>query len=520
MLGDSLMRILFVRPNRDAFGCKPVGIALLSGILKSLGHTVNLFDTTRFELGYVPRSSVGECINIHKPINSSDLMRCGQVKGGSIDTCKIDFLQKLEEFDPDLIAFSVLSDEKLVAYELAKTAKTWDPKVPIVFGNKHPTVSPEETISNEFVDYICVGEGLDSFPELLGRIESGKNPSNVKGIWSKKKNAIARNKVGPLRVDLDCLPYLDWDIFEEAQFYKPYTGKLYRGGDYMSNWGCVYHCAYCINDYFHNLYGTRSIRRYSPDRAVKELKYLKEKYRLEFIKFYDEDFLLRRRDVLEEFACLYKNEVGLPFVMEANPKSINQWNVELLRDMGCVSASVGVESGNESLRRDILGRSDSVQEVIQAFNLLNNVGIRTVAFVMLGLPFDSREAIFDTINLLRKAKVDTPAVGFFYPYPGTRSREICISNGFFDPNKENSDTALSGTRSALTLSNISQEELVGIWQTFVFYCKFPKSFWPFIQRAEVNDTVGKEIYSLLGKIYKEYVQNSNGEFCDSAYDVQ
>lgn len=134
-LDDNIVRVLFVRPNKDAFGCKPVGIALLSGILKSLGHTVNLFDTTRFKLGYISLSSVGESINIHKPINLQDLMRCGQVKGGSVDTCKTEFLQKLEEFNPNLIAFSVLGDEKLVAYELAKTAKTWGPKVPVVFGN-------------------------------------------------------------------------------------------------------------------------------------------------------------------------------------------------------------------------------------------------------------------------------------------------------------------------------------------------------------------------------------------------
>lgn len=212
--------------------------------------------------------------------------------------------------------------------------------------------------------------------------------------------------------------------------------------------------------------------------------------------------------------------MGLPFVIEANPKSVNQWNVELLRDMGCVSASVGVESGNESLHRDILGRSDSIQEVVQAFNLLNNVGIRTAAFVMLGLPFDSRGAIFDTINLMKKARVDTPTVGVFYPYPGTKAREISINNGFFDPNKEDSDTTISGACPALTLPKISREELVGIWRAFIFYCKFSKSFWPFIQRAEVDDEVEREIYSLLGKIYKEYVQNNNGKFCDSVYDVQ
>ena len=109
------------------------------------------------------------------------------------------------------------------------------------------------------------------------------------------------------------MQYYDWSIFDERLFYKPYEGKVYRGGDHMISQGCPNNCTYCLNDYYHKFYGCDLLVRYSLWRIIDELKYLTEKYHLEFYKFHDEDFLLKPRDYFEEFAERYRREVNIPF---------------------------------------------------------------------------------------------------------------------------------------------------------------------------------------------------------------
>ncbi len=103
---------------------------------------------------------------------------------------------------------------------------------------------------------------------------------------------------------MDDLPFIDWDVFDKRHFYKPFDGKVYIGGDYMLNWGCLNRCSYCINYFYHQLYQEQgyNIRRYSIIRIINELEYLKEKYKIEFFKFHDEDFLARPLSNLKELA--------------------------------------------------------------------------------------------------------------------------------------------------------------------------------------------------------------------------
>lgn len=424
------------------------------------------------------------------------------------------FLKKLTSFAPDVIALSVLSDEIEIAVRCAAVAKRWRPSVVTIFGGKYPTVCPEETLEHKEVDFLCVSEGLEAFPEWLDALDRGADPLQVMNIWGKRKGSIVKNPLRPLRNDLDSLPYLYWDRFDERNFIKPFDGNVYRGGDYMANWGCLYECTYCINKYLHDLHGRNAfVRRYSPERAIRELKYLAAANNLNFFKFHDEDFLLRDLESFERFAELYKKELRLPFVIETNPLSVTEKKAALLKEMNCVSASLGVESGNEHLRRNILKRKEKREDIVRAFHILNDAGIRTVAFLMLGLPFDSREAIFDSIELMRDAKVRVPNLGIFFPFEKTELREISIRNGFYDP----LEVPLYTTNiPALNQKTLLREELIKLRKVFNCYVKLPRSFWPLIRRAEEGDAAGQEIYAILKEIYIEHVRNHADVFCEAA----
>ncbi len=504
------MKVLFVWPNKDSFGFKPIGISLLSGIARKRGWDTALFDTTEIDFGFTDNTRSGESAKLFKQV---DLVPYGQEKK------KIDLRVKLtgmiRDYQPDCLAVSVLSDEHLIAAEISAIAKEFAPDIPIIWGGKFPTLQPLKTLKCCHADFACVGEGFGAFEDFLNALSNNGSLYTISNIWAKRGNGeIIRNKIRPLKKSLDDLPYVDWDLFDKRQFYKPFDGKVYMSGDHMLNWGCPYRCTYCINHFYHNLYENHyHLRRYGTERIIRELQFLKDQYHLDFIKFHDEDFLMRPLDNLQEFSDAYQERVNVPFVIETNPKSVTEKKVALLKKMNCVSASVAIETGDPDLNKNVLHRVNTDADVIKAFSLLKNAGIRTSAFIMLGIPFETRRTYQKTIELTKRANVQYPNVGFFYPFEGTELRRIAISNGFFDPDSNN-EIVYRRDRPALTFEEFSDHELIEMRNVFVLYVKLPKCYEPFIRRSERSDAIGIRLRNHLLNIYDRTVWANDGWYRD------
>lgn len=216
------MKVLFVWPSKDVFGFKPIGLSLLAAIAHSLGWDTRLFDTTEIDFGFVDNTQAGESAKIFKPVDFSTY---------NLQKRKIDlnsrFKEVLEEFNPDCLALSVLSDEFLIAAQISSIAKKVYPELPIIWGGKYPTLNPEKTLKMYYADFVCVGEGLDAFSDFLKALSGGKDLYGIQNIWAKRNQTIIQNNVRPLRKNLDELPYVYWEIFDKRQFYKPFDGKVY-----------------------------------------------------------------------------------------------------------------------------------------------------------------------------------------------------------------------------------------------------------------------------------------------------
>lgn len=443
------MKILFAWFNKDVFGCKPIGITLLSSMLKARGHEVRLFDTTFMDLGCSDYNLELTKLGYFKPVEY----------GCDVSKKKVSLVEEFnkvnDEFNPDIIAVSVLSDEVDVAEKAIKGLKN---RRPVIIGNKGAlqlaetlNVEPSaffECLLNQTVSSY-MGEAISDFVSI---------------IEEKYYTFIHRFTPNGYFKDLDNLPYLDWDIFDDRQFLKAYNGNVLRGGDHMIGWGCTNSCTYCINDYWRSLHGGMKgcIRMYSVDRITKELEYLKNKYRLEFFKFHDEDFLLKPLKYLEELATKYVERVNLPFVCMTNAKSVTKAKALLLAYMGCKSVSIGIEAGDATIRQ-MLNRRETPEDIVKGVKILHSVGIRVSAFNMIGLPFETEDTIKATIYLNRAAGIRHPNVSFFMPLKGTKLYDISVAAGFYDPNEKRE---LRTDRPTLKLPGISEEKLLYYYQNF------------------------------------------------------
>lgn len=369
------------------------GLASLSAVLKKAGHEVSLYHLTR----PVPRR---------------------------------EFQENLKKESPDLLGFVTMTREYPQVREYALWAKdVLD--VPVISGSYHPTTLPEEVIATEGIDMLCRGEGEEALLELVERMDAGEDYRDVRNIWVKDGGVVHRNPVRPLIEDIDVLPLPDFALFD---FDKLVSTRISTGVVILSR-GCPYSCTYCSNKKMRDIYPNKNrySRFHSPEYSIEYLKKLLSTCpRIEYLNFRD-DILPWKGGWLEEFTKLYKKEIGLPFICNYRANLVTPEIVRMLREAGCYQMFFGVESGNDYIRNRVLNRHMSREKIIRAFEACREAGIKTVAYNMVGLPYEDTGKVLDTIKLNAEIKADHSLSPVYYPYPDTELFETAVREGFVPP---------------------------------------------------------------------------------------
>jgi anaerobic magnesium-protoporphyrin IX monomethyl ester cyclase len=129
-------------------------------------------------------------------------------------------VNKLIGLNPDIIAFSSVTDWFSWNIDFAKKIKKKLSKVPIIFGGIHATSSPDFLLKYEEIDYVCVGEGEFAFCEFVDAMEKNQDVSNIPNISGKG----FKNPPRKLIENLDSLPFPDKSLFYESE---PYFSNVY-----------------------------------------------------------------------------------------------------------------------------------------------------------------------------------------------------------------------------------------------------------------------------------------------------
>ncbi|MFA5142287.1 MAG: 2-aminoethylphosphonate--pyruvate transaminase [Candidatus Woesearchaeota archaeon] len=486
-------KVLLIHANSTLDTLIPPNLSIISAVLKQAGITVKLFDTTF----YKTRAFTGDDARVRtlqvKETNFEDL-------GITLNTTDMydDFIKMVKEYNPDLIGLSAVELTYSFGLKLLKRLRFENIRTPTIVGGIHATLSSEEVLNEKCVDYVCIAEGEFALKELCEALRDNKDDSNIMNIWVKKNGSIIKNPIRP-PVSLEDLPFQDWDIFDKRRLYKPMGGKIRKTGCFELNRGCPYSCTYCCNEFFHKMYNYKHYRERSVRKFIDEVKLMKEKYGLEYIYVSAESFLSTNEVRFGEFIKLWKEEINLPFWVETRPESVTEERVKLLEQAGCASISVGVESGSPEIRKT-LNRHMTNQQVIDAFKALKKTNLRVGANSILGFPGETREQVFETIELNRQINVDNCMIHVFNPYRGTKLFDICVEKGYISKDTLGGDYRADAM---LEMPQLSKEEIMGLQRTFSLYVKFPKERWPEIKIAERFDEVGNMKFEELKKEFTE-----------------
>lgn len=322
-----------------------------------------------------------------------------------------DFAAKIREYNPQVAGISMMSVDYEPVMNSIDIIKKNLPNVKVVVGGVHPTICTDEIKDNEKIDYIITGEGEISFIELLNNIKNNKkSPKIIKG---KPPN-------------LDELPFADRDLFEIQE--QPIGGQLpLPFVSIISGRGCSYKCNFC-QPAEKLIFGAK-VRRRSVDNVINELKLLKEKYNFSSFLIHD-DCLTEDRGWVVEFCKKYK-ESGFkrPFACQSRADIICR-NEDMVKELASVGLSmflIGFESGNQRVL-NFLKKGTKVEQNIKAAKICRKYNIKIWANYMMGIPTETKEEVWDTVNMIKKIAPDVCAAAFYTPHPGSELFEYCEKN--------------------------------------------------------------------------------------------
>jgi len=357
-----------------------------------------------------------------------------------------DLLSQIKDVKPDIVAYSVNIVGFKRVVELNKKARAVHDFIAIL-GGPQATFSPD-TFSESGMDAYAIGEGERVFKNFLKRVEAGQSYDDLDNLITPNR----RNQVCELIADMEEIPFPDRDLV----LSNSNLGQVPKKTFYTTR-GCPFNCTYCANKYLRQLYKGkgRYVRRFGVERILQEIELVKSKYRMDFVKFGDDVFVMRADEWLEEFTKKYSARVGTPFNCYLRVDAIDDNVLKLLKEAGCFSVHLSVDSTSRYVREKVLQRRMISENIVEKLRLVNSYGINTWVNYMLAAPESTLQDDLDTIKMSREGRVTYAAYSVTVPMKGTGLHKYCADKGYIDPEYEGD---LSGTMEKSVLKCFSDKE--------------------------------------------------------------
>ena len=386
------MKIVFVYAGNES-----LGLEILSAVLKQHGHETDLvFDPMIFSDAYLSATRLRRLLD-----------------------CETSVIERVVSSGADLVAFSVVTDYYEWALRFARLIKARC-DAPIIFGGIHPTSVPEQVIEENAVDIVCIGEGEGALLDLANQLDRNGTyapQTPIENLWIKSGTNTIRGEIRPLVASLDELPFADKSLFYRRVpvFSKQYTIMMSRG--------CPFKCSFCCNNLLRTLSRGKGkyLRWRSVENVIEELVQAKRRWNYRSVAFYDDVFTFNKTWA-RAFLPLYRKEIHRPFACVEHPSMVDEEIVALLKEAGCVNIQLGVQSLNERSRRDVLGRTETNEEIRDTLELIRKYAIGVTVDHIAEIPY---EAEADQVGAVRFYNEVRPnVINFFWLsyYPKT---EIC-----------------------------------------------------------------------------------------------
>jgi radical SAM superfamily enzyme YgiQ (UPF0313 family) len=537
-------RVLLIEGGSELEAGIPPNMAIMVGSIKSAGHEVRIFSLN----DYKSQIKTGDEVRVDTlQVPPTDEEQLYKLKNTNI---KEDFKAMIKEFRPNIVGATATEPTYLMGLSLIKLVEDRKDIFKIV-GGAHTTLNQGRVMNESCLDAICISEGHEAVVQLCDYIRDRKILlngedfdfkiiSNIFNLWIRqpKTKKIIKN---PTKLfDVNKTPLQDWSAWQvPPRASKAMRGTIKKTALVELTRGCPYKCTYCANVFFnehfkgtdpetgkkHTYYRERSV-----DRFVEEIIYLRDKHDVEYIYIGDETIMTTSKKRFQDFMDKYPTTAksngngktngngngshmkGLPFWCETRPESMTYERVKGFVDVGMAAVNIGVESGNEEFRRTKLHRNVTNERMIRGIADAIKANANIGANVIIGFPGETKDMIFETIDLVRAARqVASDQLGeekaieklssmihLYQPYSGTPLRQEAIDMGLIPEDYISGDYRMD----SIGTGKMSGDELKGLQRTFNLYVDSPKQLWDDIKIAEKFTDEGNAKFAEYAKKYQ------------------
>jgi radical SAM superfamily enzyme YgiQ (UPF0313 family) len=316
----------------------------------------------------------------------------------------------LKELAPGLVGISTRSTFFPVARDITAAVRP-DLGVPVIWGGTHAIVCPEECI--RYADIVCSGEGEEPLVMLADALLKNEDYSRIPGLLVRAPDGtVTDNGSYFFDKDLDSLPLPGFG--DPASSYvieddrcdnrEPYYNESLVHYNFMTGRGCPFHCDFCSNSVLSKVSGGkfRRLRQRSVDNVIRELALAKKTFR-NLLSVSSNDELFGLDPVwLREFCSRYREEIGLAFHCDIHPLYVTEEKISMLAGMGLKTISMGLQSGNERIRREVLGRNTPGPMLEKAAALFRKYGIFPSYDLIFDNPLETAGEVRETLHFMMR----------------------------------------------------------------------------------------------------------------------
>lgn len=342
-------------------------------------------------------------------------------------------LQRIRAFDPQLIGVNATTPNYAAAIAFVRRVKAAFPETPLVMGGYHPSILPDETLSEASVDFVVRDEGEEILLNLCRHLESSLPPlSTILGLSYKETDGTRRHNPGAPKVELDSLPLPAFDLLP-MHLYSSAAYMLFDHPVFQvhASRGCIYKCTFCINA---DLKVSALYRPRHVSRVVDEIQLLVETYHARQIQFWDPLFPLGRKHALAFCEELTRRGLHRRIVWSCTTRAevMCEEAILAMRQAGCVSINFGIESGVPELL-DAVKKRTNLDKVRQIVRFCRQQGLVVSAGFIFGFPGESRAMSQQTLDFAKSLDLHFAQFSIMVPYPGTPMYTQLIASGELQP---------------------------------------------------------------------------------------
>jgi len=331
--------------------------------------------------------------------------------------------KKIVELSPEFVGVSVMTGiQTKHSAELCKKIKKIK-NLPIVWGGIHPSLMPEQCLNEKYIDYVVMGEGEITIVEFIKELRGNKNFKKINGLGYENKINESRDFIKNLdnyRLDFSLIDINKY-LFKLKDSKKAIAYKASRG--------CTFNCAFCYNKAFNK----GKWRAWSINTVVEDINFLKKEYKVDAIKFYDDNFFINRSRALEIL-----EKIDLPSHVEARIDMLTDDLVKRLKELKVCDSLIGIESGSNRMLK-LINKGYTIDKIKEGVKILAKHDLYATYSTIVGLPTEKEEEFNKTLDLMNWVHKIHPRSGFtlgaYLPYPGSLMYEFAIKKGFKPPQK-------------------------------------------------------------------------------------